>query len=159
MKYIKFFESKNPQLDEELNEFLKEYEIHKKRGDGRYYKNSIILARNYKVPDILHEEFALLDYLYGEHTGGWKWNKSKEICNYIKKEVKKLAVKSIVQKFDENVDNYDELKKMLEKRPRFNDTGSFDNIGIASVKYIFYLLHDAIKKAPDWIKDATKYNL
>jgi len=59
MKYIKLFEYKtvNVELKKELNLFLNEYEIHKKRGDGKYYKESVSMARNYNVPEIFNDEF------------------------------------------------------------------------------------------------------
>ena len=111
----------------------------------------------YKLPEFLYDEFLLIYYMY-EHR--WDWSKGiKNIDNYIKTEVKKHVLNSILKKIEDYPEHYTQLKTVLDKRPRFNHPGSFDNINTATIKYIFYLLHDVIKKTPGWIKDSIKYNL
>ena len=163
MKYIKTYEIKNlpgwVDLQKELEGFYKNFEVHCKMANGKYLKESEYRARTYNIPEFFYDEFVLLDFLYGEHTGGWKFNKLKEVRDYIKKNVKKSTIESIIKKFENDPTSYTDLVIGLSKRPNFRSPGSFDYIRDAAVQYIYFLFHAAIKKAPEYIKNANKYNL
>ncbi len=164
MKYIKTYESRtvNSESIKGLENFFKAYKEYENGYNYGYnyksrYENSISRANNYNIPKELYDEFLLLDFYY---QGNWKYGlgHTKEINNYIKKEIKKAASNSIISKLDNNFDLYTDLKKMFEKRPKWNNTGSFDNISDASIKYTYFLLDAALKNVPT-IKNMEKFNL
>jgi hypothetical protein len=159
MKHLRTFENKiDSDSIKALESFYKSFEDYKSRSYN--IKDVISVAKNYKIPEALFDEFILLKFYYESRSGQYTIftsNTDKE-NNYIKKEIKKTALKSIIKKIDDDVDVYLELKDALDKRPRYFDGGSFDYIRIGSVKNIFFLLHNAIKKAP-LSQDIIKYNL
>jgi len=151
---FKIFEKvENPVLKKAVDDFFNGFEEFK---NNPYYSNSIGRAKNYNLPAFIFDEFALLDYLYKRRV--W-WSKDSMSDKNTKREVKKFALESILKKFEEDPDKYFELKKVLDNRPNFNNTGSFDGISDASVKYIFFLLRASINKAPEWITNTNNYNL
>jgi hypothetical protein len=141
MKYIKKYES--GLKEGALKTFFDDYNNYLRT----YFKNNPYYY--YDIPEIFHEEFDLLHFLYGKSII-WR-NYDKTINNYIKKEVKKFALESIIKKFEDDTNNYAKLKEVLDKRPHF--------LSRASIKYIFFLFQAAIKKTPSWIKDSNRYNL
>lgn len=50
-----------------------------------------------------------------------------------------MASNSIISKIENNLDLYFELKKQLDKLPKWSDPGSFDNINDAAVKYTYFI--------------------
>jgi len=122
------------------------------------YKNLNNRVSGYDFPKFLHDDIMVLNFLYDD---GYKWRRTdiKTINNYIKRKVKVYVLNSILKKFERNVEYYSELKDFLDKKPNFNNPGSFDYVGQATKQNIYYMLHAAIKKTPDWIKDSIKYNL
>jgi len=155
MKHIKTFESRivNEDSIAGLQKFYKEFEIYKKHPDTSFFNR----PKAYKIPEIFHDEFIILDFLYCDRF--WWMTDDKTVNFYIKKQVKKFAEKSILDKIEKDEKVYFTLKEFLDKRQNFNSYNSSQYIGDGSVQYIFFLLHSVIKKVPEWIKDSKKYNL
>lgn len=156
MKYLKAFESKvvNPDSVKELNDFLDDYT----KREGYYNNDSRQRAQIYKIPEIFYEEFSLLYRLY-DFLNNSKSSRLKSENDYIKKEIKKKALASIKNKFEERTENFFELKKVFDDRPKWNDTGSFQGVSDAITKNIFYLFKSALKNPPKVVVDIEKYNL
>jgi len=161
MKHIKTFEGRT--VDEEsitgLQRFYDKFEEEITINRLLPYQNRILVyAQQYNIPKEFYDEFKLLYYLYDQRR--WWSTGDKKVDAYIKKEVKKNAIKSILEKLkDENV--FYKLENALDKRPDFSNQGSFDYISNGTVQYIFYSLHNAIKHTPEYEerKFAKKYNL
>ena len=152
MKYLKFFE--NSINDIALNKFFEDY-IYFKRTHANFIGDVISVAKNYNIPEIFYDEFVMLFFLYDKGFF-WKQNIKKE-DTYVKNNVKKHILNLIIEKFKNDPRTYILLKKCLDRK--FNSRGSFEYIGISTIKYIFFLFKAAIKNAPDWIEDTEKYNL
>jgi hypothetical protein len=161
MKYIKKFEKEiiNPYLLDALEYFFNQYNIFKKSGGKRTYIQDIIsMAKSYKIPEIFHHEFCILYFLY-EYRGWWNKTDNSSLGDFIKKEIKKQMLDSIIKKFNDDTNNYYLLKDIFDKRPGWNNRRSLSSINQGVVKYIFMLFDKSINNAPQWIKDSNKYNL
>lgn len=156
MKYIKTFETKvNLDNEKGYQEFLKEYNSNIARVYNlQHYK---YMLENYNFPEIFLHEFSMLYYYYKTYSRYVRYM-DKSVLNYIKKTVKKEALNSIIKKLEENPGIHIDLKLALDARD-LNGTGFFDSIHDASIKYIFFLFYNALKKAPEWIKNSQQYNL
>lgn len=150
MKYIRTYEKYSLS---EIEEFLENYNKSKKR---YILKDWIWYANNYGIPEIFHEEFFILYFLY-KHIEIWKSGYTKE-DNRVKDCVKEYVNDLIINKFQENPNSYFELKNVIDKTGNF-DPRSLNNISNKYLKYVFLALLSALKKAPDWIKNSEKYNL
>jgi hypothetical protein len=157
MKFLKTFEV---QIDSDsikaLERFYDSYNNHK----NRYYKEDISYAKNFKVPEFLYDEFALMKYYYDSRSGQYTMftSNTDKANNYIKRELKKTVTKSIHKKLEDDIDNYFALKEMFDNRPRFFDGGSFDYISIGSIKNIFLIFQTALKNS-SFTKNIKNYNL
>lgn len=110
----------------------------------------------YNFPKELFDEFFLAYCYYDEDY--WRdWDKT--INNKVKNIVKKKIIEGIIEKFKKDYDIYSKIKEILDKRPGFNDSGSFDYIGAATHKNIWFLLKQALEKAPEYIKRSSKAGL
>lgn len=162
MKYIKTFEGRtvNTILIKGLEDFFKEYENRKNTPSNIYTHNSCITkAKNYNIPEELFDEFLLLYFLYDSFLPYQRYRSSSEqVTKHIKKEVKKLALNSILKKIEDNMEIYLKIKNVFIKRPRWNDSGSFDKVNDMPTNYFYFLLKSAISKIP-WLNDAQKFNL
>jgi hypothetical protein len=166
MKYIKTYESvwdwfkpkhtKKPDFEAQLNKFFVEIDNYKEPRMKVYYNRSIERANLYNIPEIFHDEFVILDYLY--RLRNWWSTDNPALNKYIINNVKKYALESIVKKMDIDVDNYFILKKALDDRLGL-DYKRLSQITDAAMKNSYFLFIKALKNAPDWIRDATKYNL
>jgi len=93
----------------------------------------------------------LLYFLYSDTGYIRNWKKGHAVIdNYIKRQVKKYVQKLIHQKFDKNPDIYFKLKNIFDKKfiPK-----------IAKMKYIFMNFQTALKHAPEYLDQSSKYNL
>lgn len=150
MKYIKTFEVKQQQIDIATKEFFDKYESYKNGSISNGYKKMIEMAKMYSIPSSLHEEFCILGYLYDKD---WNWKKGITIVDKrVKDQVKNEIKNRIIQKFEDDPKLYSELKKIVEKVMRVRSS-------VAYIKYIFLQFFTAIRHAPEWITDTTKYNL
>lgn len=160
MKYIKKFEREivNDYLREILEYFFKQYELFKISAGGTYKQHSLDRAKTYSVPEFLYDEFCILHFFY--NSKGW-WNNyyDKAVVDFLKREIKKQTLESIINKFEEDINNYYLLKNVFDKRPKWNDSRSFNGINDSTVRYIFMLFYKAVNNAPQYIKDTNKYNL
>ena len=157
MKHIKTFEGRT--IDEDsvagLQIFYKKFEEEKA---SKFHYRILEHAKNYKVPEEFNDEFALLYYLYKDRL--WWATNDKKVDAYIKKEIKKNAIKSIIEKLkDEKV--FLKLEKLLDSRPNFNDQGSRGYIHNGTIQYIFYSLKNAIEHSAEYElrQLSKKYNL
>jgi len=148
---FKVFESHK--YEKYLMKFFEDYE--KDKGIDKYYNYSDDYAKRYKLPVEIFEEFSILYYFYD--NSHYKQHE-KSIENYIKKSVKKIMLESIIKKIDDDINVYDKLKSALDKKPNFANRRLFGSIHNMNVKYIFFLLHGAIKNAPI-TKAINNYNL
>jgi hypothetical protein len=156
IKNFKLFEA-NERNEELFNEFLKDYNDFYKNQPfpNSYYKGNKNKAIRYNIPDIFFDDYLILEYYYKLYS-----NWQPEEKQVVKKILKKYVMNSVLQKFEKEPSLYIELKSMIDKRKNFNNTGSFDNISDASMKYTYLLFNTAIRNAPKWIVDANdKYNL
>lgn len=161
MKYLKTFEKEiiNSYLREALEYFFTQYELFKKSGGNQpYYQDIVNVAKSYHIPEIFHYEFSILYFLY-EYRGWWNKNNNAALADFIKKEIKKQLVETIIDKFNNDSNNYYLLKEIFDKRPEWNNSRSLRGVSQGVVKYIFMLFYKAINNAPQWIKDSNKYNL
>jgi hypothetical protein len=163
MKYIKTFENRTVNEDsiKGLESFFISYEKYKDRYNyEETYDRAISRAKYHNIPEELFEEFLLLYFLYDNYlySRRYSYGGSKEVTNYIKKEVKKLASNSIIKKIEDNIDIYIKITKMFDKRPKWNDSNSFENIDNLPIKYTYFLLKTVINKLP-WLNNAQKFNL
>jgi chromatin remodeling complex protein RSC6 len=76
----------------------------------------------------------------------------------VKKEIKKITLKSLIEKIDEDTNNYSSLKNALEKGQTPGVYNSLSHIHNAAIKYIFFLLISAIDKSV-LSKELVRYNL
>jgi len=157
MKFLKTFEKIiNPESDISVNKFFDNFDRYKKLYPGFDAKTKEI-ENNYSIPEMFHEYFMILYFLYHEK---WFWVQNiKREDNYIKRKVKKHVLNLILEKFKQEPQSYFLLKKCLNRRPNFNNPRSFRNIRNSTVKYIFFLFNESIKNTTNWIKDTEIYNL
>jgi len=162
MKYIKTFEGRtvNTILIKGLEDFFKEYDEHKNRLDYKSTYNSLILKANrYNIPEELFEDFSLFYFLHDNFLPYQRYRSMAiPINNYIKKEVKKFILNSIIKKIEDDVNLYLKIKNIFKLRPKWNDSGSFNKVSDMPVNYFYFLLKSAINKLP-WLNDAQKFNL
>lgn len=152
MKYLKKFEREtNVYLVDALKYFFKQYDLFKISNVGTYYQHSLKIAKSRNIPEFLYDEFTILFFLYN-HKGWWNNYYDKPVIDFIKKEIKKETVKSIINKFEKNPEYYIKLLEYLEEH---TIADAYDS----TIKYIYFLFHAAIKNAPDWLKNSEKYNL
>jgi hypothetical protein len=155
MKYLKKFENVHDS-DLSLKYFFDKYYGYKKIYTT-FDTKVTNLINNFDIPKMFYDDIFILYFLYKERFF-WTKNIKKE-DEYTKMLVKKYVLNSILKKFEKDPLSYISLKSTLNKRKNFNDIRSFGYIGNAIIKYIFFLLTDAVKKAPDWLKDTEKYNI
>lgn len=165
MKHIKTFEGRK--VDEDsvlgLKRFYDKFEEEITINRLKPYQNRILeQAERYNVPEEFYDEFKLLYYLYDNRL--WWSTNDKKVDSYIKKEVKKNAIKSIIEKLkNENI--FLKLDKLIDSRPNFSNQGSLGYIHNGTVQYIFYSLLNAIRQTPEYElkqelkKFSKKYNL
>jgi hypothetical protein len=156
VKHLKSFEKLvNSEFIKALDDFYKEYEYYNKQPYSYDAKKSGTFY-HYDLPDFILDEFNLLHFLYQNRN---RWKSGNEHCDeFVKKEIKKVALKSLIKKIDEDANNYSSLKNALDKRTKFNNYNSLEYIHNAATKYIFFLLISAINKSP-LSKNLARYNL
>ena len=164
MKHIKTFEGRK--IDEDsvagLQRFYDKFEEDLSISRLGPYQNRILeQAQRYNIPEEFYDEFKLLYYLYDNRRF---FATDKKIDAYIKKEVKKSAIKSIVEKLkNENV--FLKLDKLIDSRPNFSNQGSRGYIHNGTVQYVFFSLLNAIRQTPEYElkqeikKSSKKFNL
>ena len=153
MKYIKTFEREivNTELLKSLEYFFSQYNIFTTK-----YENALNRAKMNNIPEFLYDDFSILFFLY--ECRGW-WSKYEISADFVKREIKKQTLNSIINKFNEDPGKYFILKDIFDKNPKWNDARSLHGVSGGTVKYIFMLFYKAVNEAPQWIKDSNKYNL
>jgi len=136
------------------NSFYKKFESIK----DTYQETHIeIIFRQIGFPIEFYDEIMMLYFLY-QNRNDWTID-IETINNFIKREVKKDAVGSMVKKIENDINKYHTLKNFLNKRLNFNNSRSIDYVKHASSNNIYFALHRVIRELPDYIKDSLKYNL
>lgn len=150
---MKNFESKiiNSEFIKSFDKFLLDFEIFK------IQTQTFVLdaaKRFYNVPDFILDEYSILYFYYNEKRKWQDYDYSQEINNYIKKEVKKLVIKNVIKKMENDSYNYIVLNDYLNdirKKRRYNSNKTFD--------FIIFLFEKILKYVPEIIKNMNKYNL
>lgn len=152
MKYIKKFEKKyiSEYYSEALKNFFDSYNYNFNDKLKVSIKSNAVSF--YSLPEFVLDEYCMLLFYYNNRR---KWaTEYKNVNDYIKKEVKKLAIDNIVQKIIDNPENYTILADSIEfiRNRRYPS----DN---RNLFYILFLFEDALQKVPEYIKNSLKYNL
>ena len=151
MKYLKTFEN----LDD-LKYFLDKHNAYVYHMYQTSYHPEE-LANNYFIPKEIIDDFSIVYYFYEKD---FYWKKGDKVDNNrIKREMKKYIISTILNKIENEPELYLTIKKFLDKRKKFNDTGSFDYITNRTIKYFYFILHDVIRRVPDWLIDSINFNL
>lgn len=159
MKHLKTFE-KVTTFD--IKYFLDKYNDF---NNGNYFLNQLkskdvtiySIYKNFNFPEEIKNELYILIFLYN-NTYSWKTGYEKD-DNYIKRKVKEYIQKIILDKIQKNPNIYFEIKKIVDKYPNFNNSGSFGYLSNSTIRYILFLLNSIERKTPNYIKDTNKYNL
>lgn len=154
MKHLKTYEKAiNLENQQGLDKFLEHY--NKFKINKHVYGDSLNYIK-YSIIKKFEEEFTLLYFYYGG-IYNWEWssNKSyndKSVNNFIKKEVKKIALESILKKFNDDIDSYIKLKEfMIKSEKRLSWSTQI-------VKNIYFLFKKALRISP-FATTLQKYNL
>lgn len=149
MKHLKIFEN----YDSSLIDFFKKMgEYYRIEGDSK----AIDIMNFYKIPENFEEEIKILNYLYSpsRYNNEWKTGYKKE-DNSIKRKVKKLTHKQILDKFTENPELCDILNKKFEN-PKWIGNHLKEKV---PDKFILFAFRTTVRHSPEWMKSYSKYNL
>lgn len=156
MKYLKTFEGEivNSESSKALEYFFSQFNLF----ESKYHQFSVDSAKSANIPMFLYDDYSFLFFLYN-YKGWWNNYYDKSIIDFIKREIKNRVIKSVINKFEEDPNNYILLKSVFDKRPEWNNPRSLQGLNSGATKYIFMLFYKALNSAPQWIKDSNKYNL